>query len=192
MLLGLILALMTAVAIFAVIWPLAHRANLARRGCDTAVYRDQLDEVERDVVLGLIGKVEAAAARVEISRRLLAAADAAQATLPDFDAKVSPWRRRAVAVASLLALPIVTGGLYLWLGSPELASNQLVTRHNAPAVQQSVESLVAQVEAHLERNPDDGRGWEISGPGLYASRSILGFGGGMAQRVAASRRECRP
>jgi cytochrome c-type biogenesis protein CcmH len=164
MTLWLILALMTAAAVFAVIWPLARHAGAARSGSDIVVYRDQLDEVERDLAAGLIGKTEAEAARVEISRRLLAAADTAQATPPAFNATSAAWRRRAVAVASVLALPIVAGGLYLWLGSPELASAQPVAQRNVVPAQQSVESLVAQAEARLQRNPNDGRGWEILAP----------------------------
>ena len=50
--------------------------NLAERGgSDLAVYRDQIDEVARDRAAGLIGEAEAEAARVEVSRRLIAAAD---------------------------------------------------------------------------------------------------------------------
>ena len=160
MILWLILAAMTAAALFAVVWPLARHAGSVRSGSDIAVYRDQLDEIERDQAVGLIGKTEAAAARLEISRRLLAAADAAQATPAAFDATAAAWRRRAVTVASLLTLPIVAGGLYLWLGSPELASERTAQR-DATTAQQSVESLVAKVEAHLARNPEDGRGWEF-------------------------------
>jgi cytochrome c-type biogenesis protein CcmH len=46
------LALMTAVAIWAVLWPLARRASELRLGSDVTVYRDQLEEIERDVQLG--------------------------------------------------------------------------------------------------------------------------------------------
>ena len=69
MTLWLILALMTAAALFAVIWPLVQNGKAAHSGSDVAVYRDQLDEVERDLAAGSIGKTEAEAARVEISRR---------------------------------------------------------------------------------------------------------------------------
>ncbi len=162
MTLGLILAVMTAAAIFAVIWPLARHGGPVRSGSDIAVYRDQLDEVERDLAAGLIGKTEAEAARVEISRRLLGAADAAQAAPPA--ATAAAWRRRAVAVASLLVLPIGAGGLYLRLGSPELASAQPVALRNIAPDEQSVETLLAQAEAHLTRNPEDGRGWELLAP----------------------------
>jgi len=164
MTLWLILAAMTAAAVVALIWPLARRAGAARSGSDIAVYRDQLAEIERDLAAGLVGKTEAEAARVEISRRLLAASDAAQATPPAFNAVSAAWRRRAVAVASLLVLPVVAGGLYLILGSPELASGQPVAQHSITPASQSIESLVAQAEAHLARNAEDGRGWETLAP----------------------------
>ena len=70
------LALMTAAAVLAVLWPLARRANRLRSGSDVAVYRDQLEEIERDRAAGLIEDKEAAGAQVEVSRRLIAAADA--------------------------------------------------------------------------------------------------------------------
>ena len=68
MMLWLVLALMTAGAIFAVLWPLSRRAA-SPAGNEVAVYRDQLDEIERDRATGLIGEREAEAARVEVSRR---------------------------------------------------------------------------------------------------------------------------
>ena len=102
MILWLILAAMTAAAAFAVLWPLFRNAGSVRSGgSDVAVYRDQLDEIERDRTGGLIGDTEAEAARVEISRRLLAAADAAQATPLASNATSAALRRRAAAVASL-------------------------------------------------------------------------------------------
>ena len=71
-----ILALMTAAALGAVIWPLARARRLAAADNDLAVYRDQLEEIERDRADGRIGDDEFEAARVEVSRRLLAAANA--------------------------------------------------------------------------------------------------------------------
>ncbi len=44
-------------------------------GHDVAVYRDQLDEIDRDEAASLIGNAEAVAARLEVSRRLIAAAE---------------------------------------------------------------------------------------------------------------------
>src|ERR1700761_4405946 len=117
MALWLVFALMTAAAIFAVLWPLSRRGGTSG-GSDIAVYRDQLEEIGRDRGAGLIGEAEAEAARVEVSRRLLAAAD--DHTRTDAPASVSqPLRRRRVAaVAVLLVLALVPLGLYVMLGSP--------------------------------------------------------------------------
>src|SRR5215475_2778755 len=71
-----VLALMTATALCAVGWPLARAGRKAASGSDLAVYRDQLDEISRDQAAGFIGEAEAKAASIEVSRRLLAAADA--------------------------------------------------------------------------------------------------------------------
>src|SRR6185295_17705099 len=101
MTLWFVMALMTAAAILAVLWPLSRRAPLVA-GSDVAVYRDQLDEIERDRVAGLIGEREAETARVEVSRRLIAAAD----TVTPAVVGASPWRRRAVALVALILLPL--------------------------------------------------------------------------------------
>jgi len=94
------IALMTVAAVFAVLWPLARPASSLRSGSDVAVYRDQLDEIERDRAAGLIADKEAAAAQVEVSRRLIAAADAQERTSEAVEAAPGGWRRRAVAVAT--------------------------------------------------------------------------------------------
>src|SRR4029079_4489261 len=101
MMLWLVMMLMTAAAIFAVLWPLARRTPLPT-GSDVAVYRDQLDEIERDCAAGLIGEREAEAARVEVSRRLLAAADA---VAPQASPGRAGWRRRVAALTALTLLP---------------------------------------------------------------------------------------
>ena len=75
MTLWFVFALMTVAAIFAVLWPLRRGQRSQHGGSEVAVYQDQLAEIDRDAAAGLIGASEAEAARVEISRRLLAAAD---------------------------------------------------------------------------------------------------------------------
>ena len=161
MTLWLALTLMTAAAILVVLWPLSRSRVAHASGSDLAVYKDQIGEIARDRAAGLIGEAEAAAARVEISRRLLAAADRASA---DPAGMSVPWRRRLVAITALLALPIGAGGLYFALGSPGLPDQPLAARLDSPVEQRSIEALVSQVERHLELNPQDGRGWEMIAP----------------------------
>lgn len=160
MMLWFILALMTIAAIFAVLWPLGRAAPEAAAGGDTAIYRDQIEEIERDLALNLIDAKEAEAARVEVSRRLLAAAAVAPV-------KANPNRtvRRAVVLIALIALPVFSGALYYRLGTPEMPSFPLAERKGGGGAE-SLERLVAKVEAHLEKNPEDGRGWHVLGPAL--------------------------
>jgi cytochrome c-type biogenesis protein CcmH len=162
MTLWFVFALMTAAAIFAVLWPLGRGARLQNDGSETAVYKDQLAEIDRDVAAGLIGSSEAEAARVEISRRLLAAADARREPPIVSNIKL----RRSAAVMALVGLPIAAVGFYLPLGSPRLGDFPLAQRTRAPDVTQPLDNLVAQVEQHLEKNPTDGRGWDVLAPVL--------------------------
>ncbi len=165
MILWVIFGLMTAAAVFAVVWPLIRYGTAARSGTDIAVYRDQLDELDRDLAAGLIGKTEAQAARIEISRRLLAADAAAQATPAASSPVAAAWRRRAVVLVALVVLPAGAATLYLRIGSPDLASATVAAEQNvAPGQEPSVVAMVAKVEAHLQQNPKDGRGWEVLAP----------------------------
>jgi cytochrome c-type biogenesis protein CcmH len=159
MMLWFLMAMMTLAAVFAVLWPLARR-NPTLGGSDVEVYRDQLDEIGRDRAAGLIGEGEAEAARIEVSRRLLAAAEAATPATTDG----SMWRRRATALAALILLPLGAAALYAFIGSPDLPAQPQAARREAPPEQRSVAELVGRVEAHLESNPQDGRGWEVIGP----------------------------
>jgi cytochrome c-type biogenesis protein CcmH len=162
MTLWFVLALMTAAAAFAVLWPLGRGTRTAPDGSEIAVYKDQLAEVERDAAAGLIGEVEAGAARVEIGRRLLAASEAEAGTAPSSSLRA----RRTVAVGALVGLPLVAILLYAQFGSPGLGDFPLAARSRAPVATASMDRLVAQVEAHLEKNPSDGRGWEVLAPVL--------------------------
>lgn len=161
----LILALMTAAAVFAVLWPLSGRpqSEAADEAPDVAVYRDQIEEIERDRRAGLIADAEAEAARLEISRRLLAAAESAEKAPPK-QAAAPLSRRRAAALVALLMLPALSAALYIRWGSPQLPGAPLAERMSAAPERRSLESMVAQVEAHLEKNPDDGQGWQVLAP----------------------------
>jgi cytochrome c-type biogenesis protein CcmH len=191
--LWLVLALMTAAAMFAVLWPLARSRRVDGDASDVVIYRDQLHEIERDRASGTIGTAEADAARVEVSRRLLAAADA-QAP-PAADPALRLRHRRWTAVAAFVVIPLGAICVYLVLGSPNLPGQPLAQRFAAPADANSVAGLIARVETHLERNPDDGRGWDVVAPiymrlgrfddAIRAYRSALKLEGETADRQAS-------
>jgi cytochrome c-type biogenesis protein CcmH len=193
MTLWLLFALMTALAIFAVLWPLARGGAVPRSGSDLAVYRDQLEEIQRDRAAGQIGDVEAEAAKVEVSRRLIGAADAQAATPGPVPAATATWHRRLVAIIAVVILPLGVGGLYLKVGSPDLPGQALMARA-ADVPNQSIDRLVLQVEAHLEANPEDARGWDVIAPvylrlgrfddAVKARRNLLRLAGETAERQA--------
>ncbi|WP_213285219.1 c-type cytochrome biogenesis protein CcmI [Bradyrhizobium sp. sGM-13] len=188
MTLWFVFALMTVAAIFAVLWPLSRGSSAQAGGSEAVVYKDQLAEIDRDVAAGLIGSSEAEAARVEIGRRLLAAADG-ERTLP---ARANLGLRRASAIVALVGLPIAAVTFYLALGSPRLGDFPLASRTRMADVSQPLENMVAQVEAHLEKNPTDGRGWTVLAPVLArlgrfddavrAYRNVIQHAGDSAER----------
>jgi len=188
MMLWFALALMTGAAMAAIAWPLTRQARTLRSGSDLAVYRDQLEEVRRDQAAGRIGDNEAEAAQVEVSRRLLAAADAEAAQAAAMPAPGS--QRRAVALAALLVVSFGSAGTYLSLGSPTLPGQPLASRDQG----QSIDAMIAEVEGHLARNPNDGRGWEVIAPvylrlgriedAIKARRKALALNGETSERQA--------
>src|SRR5947209_911817 len=190
MTLWFVFALMTAAAVFAVLWPLGRGPRPHRQGSEAAVYKDQLAEVERDAAAGLIGTSEAVAARVEIGRRLLAADDAER----ELPAQSNIRLRRAVAVIALAGLPVLAVAFYLPLGSPTLLDFPLAERAKGSPASQPLDNLVAQVEAHLDNNPTDGRGWDVLAPvlaklgrfddAIKAYRNAILYAGDSASRRA--------
>jgi len=151
MMFWMIAAVMAALVVVALLWPLLRRRAVAPAAADydRAVYRDQLTELEQDRARGLIDATEAEAARREIERRLLQTEGAAAGAAP----KTRPWLSR-VALVLVVALPPAAGlGLYLRLGTPDLPGLPLAERD--PGGPQEVGLMVGQLEARLERNPED-------------------------------------
>lgn len=135
---------------------------------DIEVYRDQLDELQRDRNSGLISEGEAEIAHAEIARRLLkvsARQESLKASSSAGSASVwtSPWRWGAALV--ILAVPLIAVASYLQVGSPGMPAQPLASR-SIPSVEDNIDmaTLIEQAEAFLADNPDDGRGWDVLAP----------------------------
>jgi cytochrome c-type biogenesis protein CcmH len=157
MALWVIFAFLTAIATIAVLRPFWRtRRSPVQTPNDIEVYKQQLREIEDEAARGLLGQAEADAARIEMSRRILAAAADAEVQAP------SAARRAAYAPYILAALlPTITLSLYIAYGSPQLPAFPLAER---TLDSQSVPVLVARVEERLERHPEDGMGWSVIAP----------------------------
>ncbi len=113
MLLWIAMAVLAAAASIPLLVALGRPARTASQSAQAvAIYRDQLDEVSRDVARGVVAEGDAEGARTEIARRLIRAGDAPA----ERSAMSDRWR--TVATAVILAMPVAALGLYLFLGSP--------------------------------------------------------------------------
>jgi len=185
---------MTAAAIFAVVWPLGRKPGKLVGGSDLIVYKDQLHEIDRDRAAGLIGEAEAETARLEVSRRLLAAADTQPPSAPSTFSQPMLGRRRAAAIVALIILPFGPPTLYIALGSPNVPWEPAFARVDTSQGRESVDSLVSKVEAHLANNPNDGSGWQVIAPvymrlgrfddAVAARKKSLALNGDSAMRQA--------
>jgi cytochrome c-type biogenesis protein CcmH len=158
-------ALLSAAVTTLFAWPLfGHRekdaGDGAGAGADLSVYRDQLGELECDAARGLLPESEAAAARLEIQRRLLAAAGMSDKAprLPR-GATIRPL----AAAALLLFLPAMAVALYLHIGSPGLPGQPLASRTIAPNGDQQLINLAGLLEAKLAADPNDAKAWAVLG-----------------------------
>lgn len=175
-------SLLTLLTLVLLLWPLVRRQREAapeRARYDLAVYRDQLEEVERDVRRGVLGESEAEAARVEVKRRMLgaAAADSVAARHAEEPPKGprSALRQsiRAAAVLSLL-VPLGAAVLYVELGAPDTPDQPLAERGSELAAggdrPASLEEAAERLAKRLEANPRDAGGWYLLGRAYLAMR----------------------
>ncbi|MCB1430979.1 MAG: c-type cytochrome biogenesis protein CcmI [Alphaproteobacteria bacterium] len=155
-----IFAVLTAAVIAVLLWPVARSTAPSntedRESYDRAIFRDQLAELDRDVERGMIGAAEADAARNEIARRIIAA-DAQQ---PAKQRIGGAW----LALVAALLLPAAALPLYLSSGSPNMPDVPRAERMAKAAETGDFEAMIAQVEEHLAKNPDDLAGWKVIGP----------------------------
>lgn len=157
MIIWILFAVITTATTAALLHPLT--TTRTRPACNSpeasSVYRDQLLELERELRAGDIGSIEYEHARAETARRFIRASGPVAAA-PAF--RSHRWLRLGVVAF----LPIVSIGLYVGVGSPEMPSRPLQARLADPG--QDLPILVMKTEGHLTNDPDDGRGWDVIAP----------------------------
>ena len=148
MLLWIVFAVLTALVIIVLVAPLYARKSASsadRADFDLVVYKDQLAELDRDVAAGIIGQVEADAARNEVSRRILSARDEKSAAEASTGASTPAW----LWFSTIAAIPAITLVIYMNVGRPELPAQPLDARLQTAAANQDMVAMVRQVEKHL-------------------------------------------
>jgi len=152
------------IVVAAVIAPLTRsRGSVpARASFDRAIYRDQLKEVARDVERGLLSETEAASARLEIERRLLATA---AETPPSAKTPAQATGMSRVATATLAAAVILGAvAVYLVHGAPQIPDQPYLARAAERSLigtngDLDLDKTIAAIEARLKIEPGNAEGW---------------------------------
>jgi len=162
----LLAAFFATLAGLALIWPLMRGAAAA--GPDPlGPFRSQLEELRRDVSLGLIPETEARAVELEIQRRLLAADTAG---VPQDGAASKSVRQIGLGLVAAALMGSIW--VYVSVGRPDLADGP----REAPVARLSMqpaatpEEMVQRLSDRLRFEPDNGQAWGRLG----RSRLVLG------------------
>lgn len=160
MTLWIIFAAMTAGACVILLRPFKSSQNGPKATLSPSdVYKDQLAELERDVAEGRVAKTEMEAARTEISRRIL---DAEKSSKPIEKRQKNTLSYQKIMIALIVFVPVVTMAIYLSVGQPLLKPITMAEYKAAQAKKQpTLGDLIARVEAHLKKTPDDIKGWQV-------------------------------
>lgn len=146
------LTAMVALAILRPFWRDRAVATASPASYDLRVYRDQLAEVDRDLMRGIITSAEAERLRIEIGRKVL---DADRALHREPNPEQAAVRKHSIL--AVLALAVLIGGgwlLYARIGAPSAPDMGLQSRFAAAEARYAARPSQAEAEArHAARNP---------------------------------------
>jgi cytochrome c-type biogenesis protein CcmH len=134
--------------VVAVLWLSISWKPTASTNQALAIYRDQLAEVDRDVARGVLAPDDAAAAKLEINRRILREGQWAQ--------EAAFVGQSGMLMVAAIAIPIAAFVLYDRIGSPDTPSSVFAERSEERAQQASIEALAARVRTRLDENSGEG------------------------------------
>jgi len=129
-----------------------------------ALFRRQLATVDEELAEGRLTSEQAETTRAEVTRRLLTAADrddSGPGASLDRASEIS-WRiGAAVAIAGLL--PAAAIAVYFAVGTPSAIDRGAGIAAAAPHGAAELTAAADQIKAHLQKAPDDLKGWTLLG-----------------------------
>ena len=167
---------MTVITLGILMFPVIRRGAVTaatRKDFDLTVYKDQLQEVDRDLERGLLSQDQAISARTEIERRMLGAMDETIATNPDIGDKDIGDKKSGgnnpstvmLMFALLIIVPLGAFGIYLNFGQPSMPDQPLAARETQlkeiTQGRAQVAEMVAKLERQMIETPDDPNGWAL-------------------------------
>ncbi len=154
-------ALMAAAALLLLLPPLLGKRGgdgVSREALNIAIYRDRLEELERDLAAGLVDDGQYEAAKRELQRDLLV-------NRGEEGGEEEHASGRWVVPLVGLGVPLLAAALYAQLGEtallespPVAAGHQSMGGEPAPM---EMDDMVGRLAARLEDNPQDAEGWRL-------------------------------
>ncbi|WP_457673128.1 c-type cytochrome biogenesis protein CcmI [Thiolapillus sp.] len=184
----IIAALMTGLGVAVLAFVLLRkRPDIAdnQREQNLILAREKLAELEREKAAGNLDEETYVQAKEELETGLLEDTEG-----EDRIARVRPASARAATVAVAILVPLLSVGLYLQLGSPQLlgmsgtpgAPNPHDTKTGGKAM--SMEEVLARLEQKMKENPEDPEGWFMLGR-VYQSMNRFQDAVGAYEKLAA-------
>jgi cytochrome c-type biogenesis protein CcmH len=138
----------------------AKGAETSRRQMNATIYREELDKLEADRASGLVDAENYEQTHAEMRQRLFQDTDEA-----DDSAVLGSTKKTIIGVCIFVVL--LSAGFYFALGDAYRVAQKNAEK---PMTQESVEKMVTEFAAKMEKEPDNLKGWAM----LARSYRILG------------------
>ena len=157
---------LTLLCVMVLIWPAFRSAGIltSELEADQAVYQAQLKEVDRDLADGLLTVDQAETARMDIRRRMLAAAR----RQTEETTGEAPMLRMGTVTGVAVLVPFTALAVYLTIGSPGMPGVPVEERR-AEALNEAMDHpdqadmnvLIEQLVDRLREDPNSTEGWVL-------------------------------
>lgn len=138
----------------------AKESATSRRQMNAAIYREELDKLEADRTAGTVDADSYEQSHAEMRQRLFQDTD----EVDDLAVLGSP---KKTILGICLFVVLLSAGFYFYLGDATRIAEKNAEK---PMTQESVEKMVAEFAAKMEKEPDNLKGWAM----LARSYRILG------------------
>ena len=160
----LIAMVMMIIAVGLTVWPLLgnfFKGSIDRRQLNISLLQEQYQQLDQDLAEGRIDDAIHASSKADLEAAILA-----DTKLPDQAITQVSGKARFTAIALIAFIPLSSGLLYQYYGSPA----SLTAQPTAAPTQQDVENMVAGLAARLESEPDNLEGWLMLGKSYMMMR----------------------
>ena len=157
---ALLLLLLVLVLLLRPLFFPAKESATSRRQMNAAIYREELDKLEADRLAGAVDSHNYEQTHAEMRQRLFQDTDEAD----DLAVLGSP---KKTIIGICLFVAILSAGFYFYLGDAAQIAQKSTEK---PMTQESVEKMVEEFAAKMDKEPDNLKGWAM----LARSYRILG------------------